>query len=182
MSDLKLLTPRRALLSDYAKALETGWSPNTTRNVSPEHLQSIGADPDTFLRDLLDLAGIVILSDGTEVPRIPFRLFWLWDGDFCGSINLRWQPGTQALPEHVLGHVGYSVVPWKRGRGYATAALRMVLAEARSVELGQIEVTTDVRNVASQRVIEKAGGRLIEHFESGHHGAVTKLRFVIDLN
>jgi predicted acetyltransferase len=40
----------------------------------------------------------------------------MWDGDFAGAINLRWQPGTAELPPHCLGHIGYGVVPWKRGR------------------------------------------------------------------
>jgi len=35
----------------------------------------------------------------------------MWDGEFCGQIAFRWQPGTEALPPHCLGHVGYSVVP-----------------------------------------------------------------------
>jgi predicted acetyltransferase len=182
MSSLRLRMPNPELLPEYAKALETGWSPTTTRDVSGEQLDAIRADPDAFIRDLLDLTGIVMLPDGTEVPRLPFKLHWMEDGEFCGSINLRWQPGTHELPKHVLGHIGYSVVPWKRRRGYATTALGMVLAEARDVGLDRVEITTDVGNIASRRVIEKAGGRLVEYFESDHHGPITKLRFVVDLN
>ena len=48
----------------------------------------------------------------------------MWDGEFCGSIGFRWQPGTTDLPRHVLGHIGYSVVPWKRRLGYATRGAR----------------------------------------------------------
>ena len=55
----------------------------------------------------------------------------MWDGEFCGSIGFRWQPGTSTLPPYVLGHIGYAVVPWKRGRGYATQALALLLPEAR---------------------------------------------------
>jgi predicted acetyltransferase len=41
----------------------------------------------------------------------------MWDGEFCGSIGLRWLPGTEELPPHCLGHIGYAVVPWKRRLG-----------------------------------------------------------------
>jgi predicted acetyltransferase len=51
---------------------------------------------------------------------LPFRLFWIHDGDFCGSINLRFVRGSEELPPCVSGHVGSAVVPWKRRRGYAT--------------------------------------------------------------
>ena len=64
-----------------------------------------------------------------EVPRLPGFVRWLWDGEFCGQIGFRWQPGTEALPPHCLGHIGYAVVPWKRGKGYATRALAMLLPE-----------------------------------------------------
>ncbi len=75
----------------------------------------------------------------------------MWDGEFCGSIGFRWQPGTEALPPTCLGHIGYGVVPWKRGRGYATAALRMLLPHARREGLGYVEFTTDLGNHSSRR-------------------------------
>ncbi|MFN2514257.1 MAG: GNAT family N-acetyltransferase, partial [Pyrinomonadaceae bacterium] len=89
---------------------------------------------------------------------------WIWDGEFCGAISFRWQPGTPELPPYCLGHVGYSVVPWKRQRGYATLALRLLLPHAIGEGLPYLEVVTDFDNVASQRVIEANGGKLIERF------------------
>lgn len=53
----------------------------------------------------------------------PGYVRWLWDGEFCGTIGLRWQPATEALPPHCLVHIGYAVVPWKQGKRYAKRAL-----------------------------------------------------------
>ena len=64
-------------------------SPNTTRDVSSEQLTAIRNDAEAFLRDLVrQEGGKVSLGDDTEVPRLPGRVFWNWDGGFCGSINL----------------------------------------------------------------------------------------------
>ena len=68
------------------------------------------------------------------------------------------------MPPHVLGHIGFSVVPWKRRLGHATRALALLLPEARARGLGFVELTTEPENTASQRVIEKNGGRLVGRF------------------
>jgi predicted acetyltransferase len=91
----------------------------------------------------------------------------MWDDGFCGSINMRWQDGTPELPAHVLGHIGYSVVPWRRRRGYATEALRLLLVEARATGLLYVDLTTDTDNVASQKVVTSNGGVLVREFEKG---------------
>ena len=100
----------------------------------------------------------------------------------CKACLLRWKPGTAELPPHVLGHIGYAVVPWKRRLGYATSALKQLLAEAREVDLPYVEITTDPDNVASQRVIEVNGGVLVEHFgKPEQFGSTPGLRYRIAL-
>lgn len=157
-------------LPGYAAALEAGWSPNTTRDVSGEHLAAIRSDAEAFLRDLAWHEGATVtLADGTVVPRLPGRVLWIWDGAFCGAINVRHVPGTLDLPPYVSGHVGYAVVPWKRRRGYATWALALLLPVARALGLPRVLVTCDTGNAASRRVIEANGGiatgeqALLEH-------------------
>jgi predicted acetyltransferase len=83
-----------------------------------------------------------------------------------------------------LGHIGYSVVPWRRRRGYATSALRQILPlAAQATGLPFVEVTTDAHNIASRRVIERNGGALVEHFVTPpSHGGTAALRFRIRLS
>jgi len=157
---IALLEPCHALLAGYAAALETGWSPNTMRDVSKEQLQALRADPDAFLQGLLDPNGEVDLGDGREVPKLPSHLFWISDSDFCGSINFRFQRGTEALPPYCSGHIGYSIVPWKQRRGYATEALRQVLDVVRREGFARVSLTCDADNIGSMKVITANGGVL----------------------
>lgn len=183
---MELVWPARAYLPSYMQALERGWSANTVRpQEAQEELARIAADPDAFLRAKIDRQARgdpVQLPDGSLVRRLPGYIRWMWDGELCGSIGFRWQPGGSELPPHVLGHIGYSVVPWRRGRGYATSALRQLLADVRREGLTWVTLTTDPDNIASQRVITHNGGVLVERFvEPAAYGGAAALRWRIDL-
>jgi predicted acetyltransferase len=126
-----------------------------------KELQRIRENPAKFLALLDDpeaKGDPVILPDGSVVRRLPGFRRWLWDGAFCGSIGFRWQPGTPELPPHVLGHIGYAVVPWKRGRGYASRGLALLLAEIGPIGLPFVDLITDPQNIASQAVISPMAG------------------------
>lgn len=187
IDQMELVWPSRAYLAGYVDALERGWSPDNVRGLvaAQEELARIAADADAFLASLVDreAAGApILLKDGTAVPRLPGYRRWLWDGEFCGNIGFRWQRGTEALPPHCLGHIGYSVVPWKRRRGYATRAVAQLLPDARVEGLRYVEITTAPENIASQRVIEANGGVLIEEFtKPASLGGSPELRFRVTL-
>ncbi len=183
---MTLVWPAAEYLPSYVHALEEGWSPDNLRpQTGRDELARIAKDPARFLAEQVDREAKgppVTLPDGSTVPRLPGYSQWMWDGEFCGSIGFRWQPGTTELPPHCLGHVGYSVVPWKRGRGYATRALELLLPQAREENLPYIELTTDADNTASRRVIEANGGKLIEKFNKpAPYGGAESLRFHIRL-
>src|SRR5262249_46137036 len=154
---------------EYEAALKRGWSPDNVRGALAiqEELEKIATNPAAFvaLLDDPEAKGAPIrLPDGSIIPRLPGFRRWMWDGAFCGSIGLRWQLGTSELPPHVLGHIGYAVVPWKRGRGYAKRALALTLIDARDKGLTFVQVTAQPDNAASQAVIRANGGRLVERF------------------
>jgi predicted acetyltransferase len=187
MSGIELRRAELSVLPAYKAALERGWSPDNVRGAAAAEaeLAAIAEDPAAFVASMeqLDPQGATIeLPDGTKVPRLPGYRRWIWDGEFCGSIGFRWQPGTSELPSYVLGHIGYAVVPWKEGRGCATAALRLVLNDARARGLAWVELTTTEDNIPSQRVIQTNGGMLVGAFEkSPHYGGGPALRWRIAL-
>ncbi len=186
MQPMDLVWPAAQYLPGYVHALQQGWSPDNLRpQAALDDLARIAEDPDRFLFEQVDREAkgpSITLPDGSTVPRLPGYSRWMWDGEFCGSIGFRWQPGTTELPPHCLGHVGYSVVPWKRGRGYATRALQLLLPQAGEEGLAYIELTTNSDNTASRRVIEANGGKLIERFHKpAAYGGAESLRFRIFL-
>jgi len=184
---MQLVRPTRDHLYSYVAALERGWSADNIRGViaAREELDQIHTDPEAFLASLEDLEAKgppVKLPDGSVASRLPGFRRWLWDGEFAGSIGFRWQPGTTALPPHCLGHIGYAVVPWKQGKSYATIALGLMLLEAKFVTLPYVEITTDPENIASQRVVEANGGKLVERFiKPPQFGSKPSLRYRIPL-
>ena len=188
MTEVVLVQPSLEYLRDYAAALERGWSPDNVREqaAAREQLAAIDHDPIAFLDGLDDPEAKgprITLPDGSTVPRLPGVVRWMWDGEFCGSIGFRWQPGTSALPLHVLGHIGFGVVPWKRQLGYATRALALMIQEAARRDLRHVELTADPQNTASHRVILANGGVLIERFrKAAAYGGSEALRFRIRLN
>jgi predicted acetyltransferase len=185
MSDeMQLVWPAAEYLAGYVYALQQGWSPDNLRpEAALEELARIKADPVRFLTEQVDREANgppVTLPDGRSVPRLPGYSQWMWDGEFCGSINFRWQPGTSELPPYCLGHIGYGVVPWKRRRGYATRALELLLAQAGDEGLSSVEIVADSTNIPSQRVIEANGGKLIERFDKpAEYGGSNSLRYRI---
>ena len=183
---MDLVHPAREHLASYIDALERGWSADTQRaDARLDELRRIADDPDGFLAEQIDREGRgppITLPDGSQAARLPSYRLWMWDGEFSGSISFRWQPGTTALPPHCLGHIGYSVVPWKRQRGYATQALASILPLARAEGLPFVELTTDPANIPSQRVIISNGGEMVERFlKPAGHGGSESLRFRIRL-
>lgn len=184
---MELVTPDLARLQGYEAALRRGWTFDNPKGAEGvlEDLDAIAHNPARFVALLTDREAKgppIELPSGVSLPRIPGYRMWMWDGAFCGAIGLRWQAGTSELPEYVLGHIGYGVVPWKQRLGYGTRALAIMLGHARAEGLDYVEITTDPDNIASQKVMLANGAVFIERFTKlPSHGGGESLRFRIDL-
>jgi len=94
---------------------------------------------------------------------VPSSAYWLLRHDaddvtILGVCALR-HALTPAL-EEAGGHIGYSIRPSERLRGYGTRILALTLPRARALGLDRVLVTCDTDNIGSARVIENNGGVL----------------------
>ena len=98
-----------------------------------------------------------------RVPSIPFVSF---DdvGPALGFLNLRLRLNEGLL--NYAGHIGYSIRPSERGKGYAKETLRQGLQVAKEKNIKKALVTCSVNNPASRAVILANGG-LIEDVRNG---------------
>lgn len=92
-------------------------------------------------------------ADGTSHPGA-FEIRLRADGEAIGGLDFHGPAGDDGSVT-----IGYGLVPSARGRGYASEALRAVLAHAREIGIRRVKGDADLGNVASQRVMSAAGMR-----------------------
>jgi len=80
---------------------------------------------------------IIEKKDGTQIG---------WISHYIGSQNFGWM------------EIGYALIPSERGKGYGTEAIQIMVDYLfLTKDILRIQVVTNVRNVSSQRVLEKTG-------------------------
>ena len=90
------------------------------------------------------------------VPDIQLVAFSI-DGQAVGFLNIRLCLNDFLLEEG--GHIGYSIRPSERGKGYAKEALRRGLQVAKEKNIKRALVTCSTENPASRAVILANGGQ-----------------------
>lgn len=60
-------------------------------------------------------------------------------------------------PERGIVEIGYFVLPEARGRGFATTIARLLAEHAFSLGIERVAAYVNVGNIASERVVERAG-------------------------
>ena len=81
------------------------------------------------------------------------------DNQIIGMIDIRHSLDNEFLTQFG-GHIGYSVRPSQRRKGYAADMLRQALDYARSIPLSKVMLGCFSDNIASINTIRKCGGVL----------------------
>lgn len=83
------------------------------------------------------------------------------DEKIIGMIDIRHNLNNEFLAQFG-GHIGYSVRPHERKKGYATVMLLQALDYVRHLDLHKVMLGCYSYNLASKKTIEKCGGKLAE--------------------
>ena len=114
----------------------------------------------------IDAMGRGIWGPGSTQPT-QLLCWWVDGDDYLARISLRFPEIRADNPTFYSGHgdIGYDVRPSARGRGIATAMLKAMLETARERGYPDVLITCDIANEASRRVLEKAGGSLLDEYD-----------------
>ena len=152
-----------------------------------QELRASGTDPrahailaiedfDAYVRRCTDASQGVGLGPGI----VPSTALWLVRGGnrvlAYSNLRHRLTPELQAFG----GHIGYTVRPSERRKGYGTLLLALTLPRARALGLRRVLLTCDDDNVGSARIIEKNGGVLQDMGTNPASGKPTR-RYWIEL-
>jgi RimJ/RimL family protein N-acetyltransferase len=115
-------------------------------------------DADTIRAQIVEMAG---RAPGAPGGWVQFTVFERGAGRLVGDVGL-----SPADDEHGVIKIGYTIDPGFQGRGYATEAVKALVAYAfDTLGADVVRAYASAENLPSHRVAEKAGLKLIERFE-----------------
>jgi len=100
------------------------------------------------------------VTDGW-VPATTFFAVRKSDGKIIGMIDVRHNLNNDFLREYG-GHIGYSVCPGERRKGYAVRMLNLALTYAKTIGLSRVMIGAYSDNLGSVKTIASCGGKLSE--------------------
>lgn len=119
------------------------------------------------------------IPDEEHVPARTYFLVRETDRRIVGMINIR-----LALNEKLSrygGHIGYSIRPAERGKGYNKINLYLGLKVCDRHGISSVFLDADVNNPASWKTMEAMGGERIREYYDGENAHCTVVDYIIDV-
>lgn len=108
--------------------------------------------------------------------RCPNKVFLLIresDNRIVGNIQVRWGITDEML--QFVGHIGYSIRPTERRKGYNKINLYLGLIEAKKLGLNNCVIGCDASNTGSDKTMQALGGRLLRSEIDPSDGVLTNV-------
>ena len=154
-NQIKLIEPTEILCDEFYELIKEFRAADPT--YIPTGIQCDGKDDiPAYIQRTRDYA------KGLNLPEpwwVPCSTYWLAHNNrILGLTGLRHHL-TDDLKDFG-GHIGYSIRPAERKKGYGNLILKLALQKARERNIDRVLITCDTDNIASQRVIKNNGGKL----------------------
>lgn len=124
-------------------------------------------------------------DDKIRIPneeKVPARTYFLVrceDNKIIGMINIRLCLNKRL--EKFGGHIGYSIRPTERGKGYNNINLYLGLLKCKEFGINEVLMDANIHNLASWKTMEKLGGvRISEEYNDYEEDVL--VRYVINVD
>lgn len=91
-----------------------------------------------------------------RVPAVTYFLLRKSDNRILGVINIRYY--LNEYLKNYAGHIGYSIRPTERRKGYGHRQLELALEKCRELSIEKVLVTCKEGNIGSEKTIKSCGG------------------------
>lgn len=153
MDTIKLILPSEAHLDQvWAYRQECFAADSSMDGCGPLRFNE---SPEQWLADIRNYMDPATVPEG-KVQATQFLAVRESDGRLVGMINVRHYFNDYL--EQYGGHIGYSVRPGERRKGYAKEQLRLALSFCKGIGLDRVLITCKTDNEGSRRTILSAGG------------------------
>lgn len=120
------------------------------------------------------------VPDEEKVPGETFFLMRQSDNRIVGMINIRLSLNEK--PRNYGGHIGYSIRPSERRKGYNKINLYLRLLVCQKHDIKEVLLDCGKHNLASARTMQALGGKLVrEYFDDVYSHCIVQ-DYIIDVD
>ncbi|RPF57950.1 GNAT family N-acetyltransferase [Abyssicoccus albus] len=141
-------------------------------NLSKDHIHGSASlnkydDLNGWLHDIQQNGHEDSVQDG-YVPAYQFLLIREDDNKLVGMANCRVRLNEHL--EYVGGHIGYSIHPDERQKGYATRLIPLCFPMYKALSIDHVLITCDEDNIGSKKAILNNGGKYLSTYYYDEEG------------